>query len=344
MSQQEQNTNSYRDDEIDLRKLFQSIGKGFSNLGQWLVNLVVRFRRSTLKYKFLLLIMIIAGGIVGVVFTEVSKPYYKTSMLLSSNYFNARLVDNSLEKLNSLCEEKGSSGLAKVLNISPDVAENIKEFDYEPMVSEQDLVDVEVLKQKLEELKVEDTDISKVIRQINIENKNTYIISVYVFDNTIINNLQESLVAYFENNPYVKNRIKVNKENQQKLLNKLEADISQLDSLKLAFNLNLKANASRKGETSSNVYVGESGALDPTKVYTEGANIYRQLLAVRRQKELGSDFELIDGFAVFSKPESPGLLKASVYAALIFLGIGYLLIMFIEINKYLNKIEKEKFN
>lgn len=344
MNQQENGPRNYSDDEIDLRKLFQSIGKGFSNFGKWLVTLVVRFRRATLKYKFLLIAMIVVGGIGGIVFTEVTQPYYKTSMVLSSEYFNARLVDNSLEKLNTLCKEKDKTGLAQVLNIRSDVAENIMEFDYEPMVSEQDVVDVEVLKQKLGELKVKDTDISKVISQINIENKNSYIISVYVFDNKIIENLQNSLVSYFGNNPYIKNRIRINKENQLRLIDKLQEDISQLDSLKHAFNLNLKANASKKGGTSSNVYVGESGAMNPTEVYSEGVRLYRQLLSIRENLELGSDFELVDGFTVFSKPESAGLLKASVLSALIFLGIGYLLIMLIEINKYLNKVEKERFS
>lgn len=340
MSLQEPN----QDDEIDLRKLFQAIGQSFSNFGKWIVNLIVRFRRSTLGYKYLLLMMIILGGMAGAIFTKVTRPYYSTSMLLSSYYFNSKLVENGINKLNSLCGEKDRTGLASVLNIKPEVAKNIKGFDFEPMVSDQDKIDIEVLKQKLSELKAKDDDINKVINQINVENKNSFALSVEVYDNAIIDNLQDALVAYFENNPYIKNRIKINKENQLRLLEKLQADISQLDSLKQAFNLNLKANASRKGETSSNVYVGESGTLDPTKVYSEGANLYRQLLAVRRDMELGSDFELIDRFTVFSKPESPGFIKASVMSALIFLGIGYLIIMFIEINKYLNKVEKERFN
>ena len=345
MSEQMSGTNNnFRDDEIDLRKLFQSIGNGFSNLGKWLVTLVVRFRRSTLKYKFLLITMVVIGAIAGFVFTEVTKPYYKTSMLISSEYFNSRLIENSIDKLNSLCAEESRNGLASVLHIKENVAGNIRAFDYEPLISEQDLVDVEVLKQKLSELKVKDTDIQKIINQIDFENKNTFTITVEVFDNKIIDRLEEAVVSYFRDNPYVKNRIRINKENQIKLIEKLQADISQLDSLKHAFNLNLKANASRKGETSSNVYVGESGAMNPTEVYSEGVSLYRQLLNVREEMELGSDFELIDGFTSFSKPESPGLLKASVMTALIFLGLGYLLIILIEINRYLDKVEKEEFN
>lgn len=344
MDQRNPTTENYRDDEIDLRKLFQAIGNGFSNLGRWIIGLIVRFRRTTLKYKYLLIVFTLLGVVGGVVLNKMSKPYYKTSMLMSSEYFNSRLIDNSLEKLNGLCQEEDRKGLASVLKIKPEVAKNIRAFDYEPLVSEQDKVDVEVLKQKLGELKVKDQDITLVINQIQIENKDSYIISVEVFDNTIIENLQDALVDYLQGIPYVKNRIKINNENQLKYIAKLQEDIAQLDSLKAAFNLNLKANANRKGETSSNVYVGESGALDPTRVYSQGVTLYRQLQRAQEDVELGSDFELIDGFTVFSRPESPGVLKASVYAAVIFLGIGYLLIMLIEVNKYLNKVEKERFS
>lgn len=344
MSLQTSNSETYRDDEIDLKKLFQAIGNGISNFGKWLIMLVVRFRRTTLRYKFLLITLIILGAILGFVYNKITKPYYKTSLLLTSNYFNDRLIDNSISKLNALCGEDNASGLAELLQIKPEVAENIRRFDYQPLVSEEDLVEIEVLKQKLSELKAKNDDIQRVINQISIENKDSYIISVEVYDNKIIDRLEEALVDYFRNNSYIKNRIRTTKDSQLQLIDKLEKDISQLDSLKHAFNLNLKANASRKGETSSNVYVGESGTIDPTRVYSEGVTLFQQLLTVRKNMELGSDFELIDGFTNFSKPDSPGLMKTSVISALLFLGIGYLIIMLIEINKYLNKVEKERFN
>ncbi len=342
MSQQNTNTENYRDDEIDLRKLFQAIGKGFANIGKAFVNLIVRCRRVSITYKKLLIAMLVAGVIAGVTYNRVSKPYYNTSMLLSSEYFNGRLVENSIEKLNTLCKEEGRIGLANVLNIEEHVAKNIKEFNFEPLVSEQDIVDVEVLKQKLEELKVKDPDIEKVIEQIEIQNKKTYIITVRVFDNTIVGNLQESLVEYFRNSPFVKNRIDINRANQLKLIDKLKNDLAQLDSLKKLFNQNLKANAGRKGEFSS-LYIGESGALDPVSFYDQSVMLYEKLQKAQLQVELGDDFEVIDGFTVFSRPESPNIIKAIVFSVLISIGLAYLLVLFIEINKYLNTIEKKRF-
>lgn len=344
MSEQNLNTEQFRDDEIDLRKLFQAIGNGFANIGKAFVNLIIRIRRVSLSYKLLLIVMIIIGGMAGVTFNRIAKPYFNTSMLLSSEYFNGKLVENNIDKLNALCEEEDRIGLSAVLNIEIEVAKNIKGFDFKPMISEQNLVDVEVLKQKLEELKVKDPDIAKVVEQIEIQNKNTFIISVQVFDNTIIGNLQESLVGYFRNSPFVKNRIKIKKENQQALIEKLKVDVAQLDSLKKIFNLTLRANAKENEKTTSNnVFLGESGLLDPVNFYTKSVSLYEMLQIAQEQVELGDDFEVIDGFTVFSKPESPSLIKATTFSIIIFLGLGYLLVLFIETNKYLNKIEKERF-
>lgn len=344
MSQQKTNTDNYRDDDIDLRKLFQAIGKGFINIGNGFINIIIRFRRVSLNYKFLLIAMIVIGGIAGIAFNKVSKPYYKTSMLISSSYFNTRLIENTFEKLNTLCEEEEKTGLAKLLKIDIGIAENIKEFDFEPLVSEQDQIDMEILKQKLADLAVEEKDINKIINQLFVQNKRAYIFSVDVFDNSIIENLEESLISYLKGNPYVKNRIDINKKNNLKLIEKLKVDIKQLDSLKQLFNLNMKANADRKGESStSNVYVGESGTLNPSGFYNQSISLYKQLQKTERAVVLESDFEVRDSFTVFTVPESPSIIKAVVYSVVIFFGLGYLLIMFIEINKYLSMIEKKRF-
>jgi hypothetical protein len=344
MSDQQSTQPGYRDDEIDLRKLFQAIGRFFDNIGRGIIDVLIRIKRATVSYKILLILAVVFGVASGAAYHQFGHPVYQTSMLLSSEYLNAKLVENAIDKLNLLCEEKERTGLSAVLDIDNDLALNIVEFKYEPFVSEQDLVEIEVLKHKLEEFKVEDRDINLVIEQIEIQNKNTFHITVRVFDTSIIGDLQNALVGYFANNPYIKNRVRVNRTNQTQLIAKLEADITTLDSLKKAFNLNLKSMATRPNESSNNVYVGEGGLLDPVSVFTQGVSLFRQLQVVKEKMELGSDFEVIDGFTVFSKPESPGFVKGTVLAVAGWLVLAYLLIMLLEINKYLTRVEKERFS
>ncbi len=344
MSQQNTNTDNYRDDEIDLRKLFQAIGNGFTNIGKAFVNMIIRIRRASITYKFFILVMGGLGVAVGVSFNQIAKPVYSTSLLLSSDYFNNRLFKNNIDKLNALCKEGNSIGLSKLLNIEVNIASNIKKVEFEPMVSEQDIVDTEVLKEKLEVLKIKDLEVEKILEQIELQNNNTYKVIIYVFDNNIIGDLEESIVGYFRNNTFVKNRIEATKKGQLSLIKKLRNDIEQLDSLKKLFNLNLRAEAGRKGETSSNsLLIGESSGLDPVRFYAQSIRLYEQLQEAQQQLELGDDFELIDGFTIFSKPESPGVIKTTALSILLFMALAYLIIIFIETNKYLNNMERERF-
>jgi len=343
MSNQTPEQQNYHDDEIDLRKLFQAIGRFFINIGHGIINMILSIRRATLRYKILLGTAIIGGIIAGVIFNKVSKPYYQTSLLLKSEYLNSKLVANSIDKLNLLSEEKEHDGLAKTLNISLEVADNIIDFDYVPFVDEKDIIEIELLKQQLEELKIEKQDINKIVEQIEIENRNTFLITVRLYDTGIIENLQEALVGYFKNNPFVFNRIKTNNEHLKAKIAKLSHDVAMLDSLKRAYNLNLKLQATRPSEASNNVFLGESGAVNPVNVYNQGVSLFRQLQEAEFDYELGVDFELVDGFTTFSKPESPSLLKSMVIVAGIFFGLAYLLIIAVEINKYLNRIEEHGF-
>ena len=343
MSDQPPQQQSYQDDEIDLRKLFQSIGKFFVNIGHSVINVILSFRRATLRYKKLLIIAIFLGLIAGTGYSWFANPIYQTSLLLKSNYLSTKLVANSIDKLNLLCEEKERVGLAHVLNISGDVATNIESFEYEPFINDGEIIEIELLKQKLEDLDIDKVDIDKIIKQIEIHNRNTFQVTVHIFDTDIIDNLEDALVGYFKNNPFVANRIKSNKVRQELLIAKLSSDVSLLDSLKGSYNLNLKLQATKPNDASNSVILGESGAVDPVSIYNQGVSLFRLLQSTKTAYELGTDFELVDGFTTFSKPESPGLLKSAVMVAGIFLALAYFLIMLIEINRYLNKIEEQGF-
>ena len=333
----------YHDDEIDLRKLFQAIGNFFVRIGHGFIRLILAIRRATFRYKILLISAMVLGLIAGVIYNKTAKPYYQTSLVLKSNYFNAKLVENNIDKLNLLCEEENRTGLAKELNISEELAQNIVSFDYEPFIDENDVVEIELLKQKLEDLKIDKKDIDRIIAQIEVENRNTFLIRVFVFDTQIIENLEDALVGFFRNSPYVANRIKVTRSNLEAKIAKLSADVLLLDSLKEAYNLNLRSQASDQNDASGSVVLADNVVVDPVSVYNQGVIIFDRLLQARQAYELGSDFELVDGFTTFTKPESPSLVKAAVMGAVLAVVLAYLLILLIEINKYLNRVEKEGF-
>jgi len=344
MAEQQNNQNNYHDDEIDLRKLFQAIGNFFVNIGVGIVNKIIRLRRATLKYKILIGVFIIIGIGSGITFNQVSKPAYLTSMLLSSSYFNGQLVENAIDKLNKICEDKNNTGLDKLFNIPVSEATSIIKFDFKPFITEQDLVEIEVLQAKLADLKIDDAEIAKIINQIELQNKKTFEISVLTFTPDITESLETALVNYFKTNPYIQNRIEATRANLLGRRKKLVNESIKLDSLKKVLMVNLESLANEPAGTSNNVYVGDQKlSTDPLNVYRTDLGIHNEILSIDRSLKLQADFELIDGFTAFSKPESPGLIKTTAVSAAIFLGLAYLIIIFIEINKYLNRIEEERF-
>lgn len=332
------------EDEIDLRQLFIAIGNFFKGIGNGIVNGIIRIRRRSIEFKWLIVSFFILGIAGGLSFFYLVKPVYSSSLLLSSNYFNGRIVDNSIEKLNLLCKETDRLGLAQVLGIEQSVAQNIIGFNAEPFISEEDRVEIEILKEKLSDLKLEEEELEKITESIEIENKTAYQIFIDVNQSEIIKGLQPAIVNYFKNNSYIKNRIEDNNIRLKEKMSKLMSEERKIDSLKVAM---IKAYESvakeNKSAGSDNLYIGEQYASDPVNVFKQAAIIREELMEVKSDLYLNKDFEVIDGLTVFRKPASAGLVKTTFYSTLISLGLAYFIIILISINRYLSRMEKKRF-
>ncbi|MBX2840359.1 MAG: hypothetical protein KTR26_01210, partial [Flammeovirgaceae bacterium] len=103
------NSQKYPDDEISVSELFNSIGKGISNFCNGLINLILKgiihLRRFILlRFKFLLLGTII-GGAYGLYLFYSSKPTYKTTAIVESNYLKGYYFINEIDRLSNYCRE-----------------------------------------------------------------------------------------------------------------------------------------------------------------------------------------------------------------------------------------------
>src|SRR5258705_6780534 len=106
-------------DEIDLGQLFSKIRDFFMNIGLGIMRFFALLRRVPLENKPLFAAVILVSLTVGLSYSKLlKKKFYESTMILSSEYLNKRLVDNAIEKLNLLAEEEIKHGLSKVLNIS----------------------------------------------------------------------------------------------------------------------------------------------------------------------------------------------------------------------------------
>jgi len=344
MTEQDKNQQNqqYQNDDIDLRKLFQAIGNLFANIWKGFILILVGTKRATISHILLFIILIIVGGAIGYFSGSITDPYYRTSMLLHSSVFKGQLIENSIEKLNTLCQQSDRTELAKILKLPIEIADSIKGFESIPFVSEEEIIQVEILREQLKNLNTDEYQINNVIERIQIENKSTYEIVALVYSTRIMSKLEEPLINYIRQNPYVSKRLESTQRNRTKKKDKILRESEKLDSLKNVIYRNLSILGDRSREGSNNVILAEDNMANPLNVVKEDMDLYDELLKIEELLVLEPEFEVVDGFTTFSRPEGPSRSKDISDSILIAIGLGYLFIILKGVNSYLTKVEKEQ--
>jgi len=331
-----------RADEIDLGQLFTKMGDFFASVWFGFMRFLALVRRVPIENKAIFLLLIAGAIVVGSLYANLlKKKFYETSMILSSDYLNKRIVDNTIEKLNLLAREKDSGGLARVLRIPDSLAKNILEFTAKPFVKETDLIELEVLKEQLKNAQLESKNkdvIDQVIRRIEIENRHAFEITVRVYNPTIIRDLENALILFFRDNDYVKKRIEITKTNLLAKKQKLLKDRQKLDSLKEIIYSNYKSMAMQSRQGSNNVILSDKAVTDPVQIYQQDIIAYNELESVNRDLYLQPDFEVVTRFTQFSEPSSASQFKVITLAVLIAIVLSYLIIAVSTFNEYLSRI------
>lgn len=326
-------------EEIDLGQVFSKIGDFFKNIGLGTMRFLALLRRIPLENKLPFILVISASVAVGLTYSSfLKKNFYESSMILSSDYFNKRIVENTIEKLNLLAHEENRTGLAKVLNINDTLAKKILEFRARPFVAETELIETEVLKEQLKNAQINNKNekvIDEIITRIQIENRHAFEITVRMLNPTIISDLQTALINYFRNGEYLKRRIEITKANLLEKKIKLQHDLQKLDSLKFVIFENYKNMALQSKQGSNNVILSDKSVTNPVEIYGQDLMLYNQLEDINKKLYLQADFEVVDGFTEFSEPSGAGELKIIAISILIGILVSYFLVALFRFNRYL---------
>jgi len=331
-----------KSEEIDLSQLFSRIGDSINNGWMNFMRFLAVLRRVPINNKWSFILIIIASIGIGIYFSSVlRKNYYESRMILSSQFLNKALAENIIDKLNGLATESTKKGLATALNLPDSLANNIIGFQVTAFVDESDIVDVEVLKEKLNS--VPETDmprelVDNIVERIEIENRHAFEITVRTLNPQVIPNLQEAIFSYFERNPYIQKRIVVNRQNLNSRKKKLTQDINKLDSLKSILYQNYKTMAEQT-RGSNNVILSDKAATNPVELYETSLLIYTEYEEVNADLFTQRDLEVVDGFTAFSEPASPSKTKIVFYSILIGIAAAYIEVALRSFNKYLAKLE-----
>jgi hypothetical protein len=259
-------------------------------------------------------------------------------MILTSDYFNKRLIENTIEKLNTFAREADKKGISRELGLVDSVAAKIIEFEVKPFIAENELIGLEVLREQLTTLAAQTKSegvIEDVLERIEIENRHAFEITVRTLSPTIIGYIQKALVTYLHDNEYIKKRIESNQISLRARREKLINDLGEMDSLKGIIYANYKSMAVQQRQGSNNVILSDKSVTNPVEIYEQDLIIYNQLQVVDEQLRLQRDFEVVEGFTEFTEPATPGLFRTVFYSLLLGIVVAYLDVALRALNRYL---------
>ena len=330
-----------KSDDIELGHLFSRIGSGLRSAWLGFMRFLAAIRQAPIDHKLSFSLIIIASVVIGIMISvSLRKHYYESRMILSSDYLNKPLAENLIDKLDALADEKEKHGLAHTLGLPDTVAAKIIGFSVKPFVSEEDIIDVEVLKEQLHAAKTAANKdvIQDVMERIEIENRHAYEITVRTTSPQVVAKLEQAIVGHFQKIPYIEKRVEINKRNLNDLKDQLASDISKMDSLKAAINESYRQMASQtKG--SNNVIFGDKAGSNPAELFEKSIDIYDLYEQVKRDLYTKKDFEVIDGFTEFSEPANDSMATIILKSLLIGIVVAYIEVALRNFNRYLANLK-----
>jgi len=327
-------------EEIDIRAIFITIWEFIISIFNRLIFFIITLKRIHIKYfKLLVLIgILIGGGALAFHFTRTD--YYKSSITIHSKFLRGTLLEKTIEKLDVLADDENYEELSRVMGIPLEDAQKIQGFKIVPLVPDSERFQLQGIEDKFSEV-LDPDDTKWILERRNMENELFYEIVLYVYDYNVLPKLEQPILNYIANRPYVKKRMDIHVINLKKRRAKLVSETEKIDSLKSVIMRNFEALTNRSREGNNNVILSERTLNNPLEVMKEDLRLAADIREIDRALFLETDLELLDSFTLFVKPDNASLFFLAYVSGLATIGLFYILVIFIEVNKWLREKERQ---
>jgi len=349
MSAKEKQTGS-QEEEIDLGRLFELIGKVFTKLFNAIGSLL-NFLLNTLIFILLFIrkhfikfaVAAVIGFFIGF-FSEGTDRAYKSDMIVSSNFNSIHQLYNNITNYNNLVEQKDTIGLVKLFNIKKDEAASLKSFEITPIITENEKLSL------LDEfIKTADTTSVKLIdpnvylNSLTKYNYKNHKISVKATKNNIFKKLEPTIIANLSKNDYFRNQKKAFEDNIEFEKSELKSQLIQIDSLRNLYKQVLLKEAEKNTPATqidlSSKTDKKQSELELFKIQKE---INSRLVEINKIKvEEGEIINKVSGFSSIGTKLSI-IRRAPGLYALYLVGLTLIVILLINLNTYLSEISNSK--
>ena len=246
----------------------------------------------------IILLSVLLGAILGVAYYLRGNVTYQSSMVLRSNILVLPNIEVIIDPIKQLLDEGNKKLLSQNLNLDEDALDALTGLEVESVFEKE---------------------------SDNKEEEASYFeITATVSDNAILPALQKGIIAYLQNNDFVKRRVAIKEESLKTLIEKVDNELKEIELLK------------KRVEDGSVLTAGGSNV-----VLMEPSNLYQQSLAMAEKKQkyveelaLVESIQVVKDFTPFSKPSSPSWVLCLVVGLAGGLIIGFALLFFKELGRY----------
>jgi len=247
----------------------------------------------------LIISFFVVGTLLGFGYYYSSKKIFQNKMLISSEILTESYCKSLIEDANRLIREGNYKLLSEQLGVTEEVANEISSIAIKsPLTNE-----IEIGKES---------------------DRKFFHITLEVYDQEALKDLQNGLISYLENNEFVKTRVNQKKDYLKQTISKLEEEIKDLEILK------------------SDVYSGEffkkingNAEFDPTTINSKIIELTKEKITLQHDLELANSVHVVEGFTKFQKPSKPKLSLSLVAGSLVGLAFVGVLIVFKSLRKLL---------
>ncbi|WP_347172996.1 hypothetical protein [Polaribacter uvawellassae] len=336
-------------EEIELGSLFIIIGKGFSNLFNFiatvfkgiyhLVILLLLFVKTNL---IKLVLAAVIGGVIGTFFQLKKAPTFGADMQVQPNFKSTRQLYNNVNYYNDLVKQKDTITLAKTFNLSAEIAAKLKKFEIYPIKNGNDLLtsyDDLILSVDTLTAKSYSFDVFKnTFTDYDYRIHNIHVIAT---QNNVFSKLDEVIISSVVNNKFYNKVKRLTNENLNRTDSLLRQNLTQIDSLRRVY-MTVLVEESKKENTGTSIDLG--GTKTTTKeleLFETNRRINKDLKDISEDKSEKSEvLNVISNFQPIGY-EIKGIDKNyGVQIALLGVVLMVLFLLLKQLNVYLNNYKK----
>jgi hypothetical protein len=263
------------------------------------IDLLALLERSIIffrKNRWIFLTGIVVGLLLGFLRYSSLPTIYKSRMILGSSLLSNQNYIQIAGTWNALLKSGEHETLAVLFNMPDNELQKVKQIKAE--------------------------EIQKIFTS---NNPNGFIVTAWVTDNAVLDNLQKGIVTAFDNCDHAKDRLIAKRKKLQELIEKTSSEINRLDSTKKAMENILIG----KGNPSSSIIV------DGSTISRQLVDMDEKLLSFREELQFTNAVQVLQGFVKFRYPAGPSLYKWLLLGLVSGLVIAYLVATIRSIDKKL---------